>query len=363
MLTEPRQDRLSQMLPRFGTQPVYRDTVRPLKQAKPMFDRMLKRSWRIVIAILVFKICRMHAQDCFAQDLAIEPVNEVFNRLTNTGDLLTAGTIGEKSVAEVALPRPTVTVGMNSTVLQSAIEEIFGKGDEGARYFRDSIVAPQILRMEKQRIDDSMSLRRVNFWFIAYGDLQKLKEDSIEGKLLAEASQDQDAGDDSTDQTAENRKLTPEELARCQISLIERPNDKSFQQHFARSSIHLFNKIDLDLTIQAVTTRFPHVLITAVIVDPRFDPIPEFANQWQRFQRDEAGDRKPLSNGPYGGAGGYVQLLQLPQPPNAILVEGHFAFREPQGWFDGANLLGSKMPTMIQMSARRMRKTLLTTIP
>ena len=217
--------------------------------------------------------------------------------------------------------------------------------------------------MEKTKLDDATNLRRVNFWFIAYGNLQRFDDESIQGKVLAEATQEEDASEDSSEQTAESRKLTPEDLVRCQISVQENPNHKTSQQHFARLSMHLFKKVNLDLTIQALTTRFPQGIVSAVIVDPRFNTFPEFASQWQRLQRDEVGNLHPLSSGPYGGAGGYVQLLQLSEPLNALVVEGHFAFREPQGWFDGANLLGSKMPAMVQMSARRVRKTLLKSIP
>ena len=58
---------------------------------------------------------------------------------------------------------------------------------------------------------------------------------------------------------------------------------------------------------------------------------------------------------PYDGFGGYAKATQLESPEGAILIESHFVFCEPTGWFNGANLLGSKLPITIQNEVRSFR--------
>ena len=94
------------------------------------------------------------------------------------------------------------------------------------------------------------------------------------------------------------------------------------------------------------------------MVDPRFDGDERFPNTWQKLTRDEAGKLIAGEPHPYSGCGGYAKVIQLHQPEGYVLVEGHMAFVEPRAWFNGANLLGSKIPALIQTEVRDIRKAL-----
>ena len=59
---------------------------------------------------------------------------------------------------------------------------------------------------------------------------------------------------------------------------------------------------------------------------------------------------------PYGGAGFYLKITRLHEPAGAIFIEQHVVFAEPAGWFAGANLLRSKLPTAVQINVRAMRR-------
>ena len=59
---------------------------------------------------------------------------------------------------------------------------------------------------------------------------------------------------------------------------------------------------------------------------------------------------------PYGGAGMYLKITKLHEPAGALFVEQHIVFAEPTGWFDGANLLRSKLPLVVQSNVRDMRR-------
>ena len=48
-------------------------------------------------------------------------------------------------------------------------------------------------------------------------------------------------------------------------------------------------------------------------------------------------------------------MTPLAEPAGAILVECHGVFEEPQGWFQGAPLLRSKLPMLVQEQVRGFR--------
>ena len=55
----------------------------------------------------------------------------------------------------------------------------------------------------------------------------------------------------------------------------------------------------------------------------------------------------------------YFKITKLAEPAGALFVEQHIVFAEPTGWFDGNNLLRSKLPIAVQDNVRTMRKEFL----
>ena len=49
-------------------------------------------------------------------------------------------------------------------------------------------------------------------------------------------------------------------------------------------------------------------------------------------------------------------MLLVAEPTGALFVEQHIIFAEPTGWFDGANLLRSKLPNVVQNAVRTTRR-------
>ena len=91
-------------------------------------------------------------------------------------------------------------------------------------------------------------------------------------------------------------------------------------------------------------------------IDPRFDKDASLTNQWQSLGRDSLGQLKAGPPQPYRAAGWYLKVTRLHEPAGANLVEYHVAFDEPHTWFDGANLLRSKLPLVAQDAIRRFRR-------
>jgi hypothetical protein len=60
--------------------------------------------------------------------------------------------------------------------------------------------------------------------------------------------------------------------------------------------------------------------------------------------------------------GQYLKVTALvdadDKPNGKLFIEAHMVFHEPQGWFGGANLLGSKLPLAVQDNVREFRRLL-----
>jgi hypothetical protein len=94
-------------------------------------------------------------------------------------------------------------------------------------------------------------------------------------------------------------------------------------------------------------------------IDPRFTGEPSHRNTWAPIERDDLGKKHEGEKHPYRGAGGYISIRQLPELDDACLVEARMVLHEPEDWFSGSNVLRSKLPIMMQESARSFRRKLM----
>lgn len=76
----------------------------------------------------------------------------------------------------------------------------------------------------------------------------------------------------------------------------------------------------------------------ALILDERFAKDKEFPCFWRRGN----------VMGDYSGLGGYVFIMELPEPKGMLYVEMHCVLHEPREWFQGVQVLRSKLPIVIR---------------
>ena len=96
-------------------------------------------------------------------------------------------------------------------------------------------------------------------------------------------------------------------------------------------------------------------VIAAAEIDPRFLNDKDYPNQWRSITK-AGGVAKVSDPHPWSGAAMYLKITKLREPAGAMFIEQHIIFAEPTGWFEGANLLGSKLPIAVQDNVRTMRK-------
>jgi len=189
----------------------------------------------------------------------------------------------------------------------------------------------------------------VDVWFVGYGDWE-----SVSSREFLESLLEPGGGGRRREGEAGIAAIEPEELARRQIRL----NSKlGREEGYYRVPAELFERVELGATWRAVVTRGPHSVTIAARIDPRFNRDPRLPNYWRPLVRDAENPARlvPGDAQTYAYAGLYGRMTPLEQPAGAILVECHGVFEEPHGWFQGAPLLRSKLPMLVQEQVRAFR--------
>jgi len=273
--------------------------------------------------------------------------NQVLERLLNKGVPVSDG-------AFVKLPAPAMPDALDAAGQHALIAKLAEGKHSVEELMRKSIVSPLMLNIQPIKSPGGRSpLRQVDVWFIAYGDWERVSSKDFLESLLGFAG-----GSATGASTSSSGFLSPAALAKRAIQLESRP-DQQEGRYFTR--ISLFDRVELSATRQVLITRRPDSLLIAAAIDPCFNGDPEYPNQWRSMSRDLDNPHRVVYGQPqvYTSAGFYGKITRLAEPAGAMFVEYHVVFEEPEGWFSGANLLGSKLPLVIQDEVRKFRRRVL----
>jgi hypothetical protein len=187
--------------------------------------------------------------------------------------------------------------------------------------------------------DPKAPARGVDFWFVAHGDLKALDDEKFLDRLV-------NAGKGQ----GEGKGLKKEDLKKRKITLTDEKRES-----YGHIAFDFLEKVHLKATGRVVWTRTDESVVVAGEIDPRFRGDAEYPDQWQSIIK-EGGTTKLGPATPWSEAGFYLKITRLHEPAGALFIEQHVVFAEPTGWFDGANLLRSKLPIAVQSNVRSMRK-------
>lgn len=262
-----------------------------------------------------------------------ETRNPLFKALTETG--LDVGA-GEKA----KFPAPGMPDGLDAAKQKAVITGLIGADYTYEDFTRNSNVAPQLIRFRDVNPSDPKApARGVDVWFVAYGDLKALEDEKFLDRLVNAGKGEGKA-----------KTLTKDDLAKRKITLGDEK-----KEGYGHVEFPFLEKVHIKATGRAVWTNTGESVLVAAEIDPRFKGDPEFPNTWQSIVK-EGGVSKLGPASPWSGAGFYLKITKLAEPAGALFCEQHIVFAEPTGWFDGANLLRSKLPLVVQYNVRTMRK-------
>lgn len=244
--------------------------------------------------------------------------------------------------ANVRLPAPLLTDGLDAEAQRAALLKLAGSERALADLLRDSVTAPFILKVHDARRDDGI-VRLIDIWFVVRGNL-----DEIDPRAIAAQASGQSVG--AGNMEFKNRLLTAEELKARGRSPLD---GRDLSRWFAHVEGRLLDRIEVTATSEAVSSRTADSLVIASRTDPGFNAPGPLANRWKPL-----GPGADASDLVYRGGISYARIDRLRAPEQALIVEVHAAFIEPQAWFQGAPILRSKFAPIAQDQIRRLRREL-----
>jgi hypothetical protein len=266
--------------------------------------------------------------------LTQSPENPIFQAITTDG-LTVGGTT-------VKLPAPTLADGQSAEASAAVLKAIAGDDRAARELARDSVTAPFILKTRDVKAGDA-TIRVVDLWFVVHARLDEIDPDQA---LRQAGDQAVEAGN----MRFETKILPENDLRQKKLEPLE-----GRQEWFTHLSGRLLDRIKVEATDRAVSTRTADSLVVATRTDPAFDTDPRFPNHWAPLSKTGAVETTgPVK--PYAGSAGYVKITRLAGVGDALFVEGHMAFVEPRDWFDGNPILRSKIGVIAQDQIRRLRR-------
>jgi hypothetical protein len=270
-------------------------------------------------------------------------LNPLFQELHSQGFALTRD-------SRLKLPSPALADGRDDAAQQAALVKIIGGRYPVSEFARNSVVAPFVFKFPDIRREE-VAARGVDVWFIVHGDLDDLSKDEVLREFTSVRGK-----------ANKLHFLTAAELEARKLPAASADNAKTLTsagetiERFVHSVATVLDHVELHQTLRCVLSRSEDSIVIGMIVDQRFDSDKDFPNQYRRLLRSDTGERTKGTPQPYAGAGGYLKATRLAQPKGAIFVEYHSIYSEPQDWFNGANLLQSKLPLLIQSRVRELRR-------
>jgi hypothetical protein len=249
----------------------------------------------------------------------------------------------------VRLPQPTLSDGMSADEQRKAIEGIPDCGHSWEDLTRKSAVAPFVFKLSTDSDRPDAVGRRIDLWFVAYGSMKVVQSEEFLARLFKSVTSESDP-----DNSSHSRALTETELARRGLTFPKGADTP----RFTASEFTLLDRVHLNATTRNLAAAGDESILSATILDPHFAHDPEVPNQWRPINRDDSGGRTIGPAHPYAGYGAYAKVTRLADPPGAMFIEYHAAFAEPTDWFNGTNLLGSKLPIVATHIVRSLRRGL-----
>lgn len=237
------------------------------------------------------------------------------------------------------LPQPAMAPGLPAEKKQAVVQKFADEFPRGVFLRRDS-AAPHVWKIESINGDNGKRRgHRLDLYFAAYGKIPDLDRQDILGALMGA-----------------NRKKEPTYLSDKQLAerKITRSDAKGLDERFVVLDLELIDKVQLSGVVRSQKqTDADGALVSVMVLDDRFADDKEYPNRWRAI-KEQRGERVGLGPPrPYSGFGGYVKAT--PVKGDLIFLELHFAFAEPYDWFDGRNMLATKLPLALGSNVKTTR--------
>lgn len=245
------------------------------------------------------------------------------------------------SIADVSVEITPASMSQGLTTEQeiAILDEVRGRYP-ASRFNRDSIVAP--FRLEQNSIKNDAGQRvghRVDLWFIAHGSIATILDKSLMSKLVDANQPSQPDAKTLSESDLRQRGIDPIELTETTVA-------------FYPFTAPIIDRVEVAGVLRTTLVHDDGSVTGSISLDDRFAADRDYPNQWRSLREPDDPPRV------YAGLGGYARATELKSVDGGMLIEVHGVMHEPEDWFGGANLLGSKLPLAVQDAVRDFRRAL-----
>jgi hypothetical protein len=300
-----------------------------------MYSRVRKTDLPSALAVALLAVSATLVQRCFGE-------NAIYDALVGRG-------VKVSQQFSLKLPQPVLGDGVAAGDHQRTVQNVLSGRYDWDTFVRNSVVSPFVLKISDGVAESGPVNRQVDIYFVAYGSLKALSSEDYLQKQLSLSINNEQSGNSGAAKI-----LTAEELRKRGIAVESKPG----QPRWLAVTSTLLGKVRISLTTQNMKSESADSVVVASVADPRFINDPEYPNCWRSLSTDDTGQRQVGAPQPFVGLGSYVKATRLAEPKEALFIEYHVAFVEPQEWFHGANLLRSKLPIVAQDIVRKFRRNL-----
>jgi hypothetical protein len=271
--------------------------------------------------------------------------NPVCKELLEQGVKMSDGTA-------IRLRPPIMADGLDAVGQLAAMSKVADDRAPVNELLTKSFYAPVVtkVRTVKRSGSEGPVVRTVDVWFVVHGEWNTLVSqgflESVVGPVEKKSKRSI---------VTKSGALNAEELKKRKLSAKVADDN---EERFLYTTFSLFEQVQVSATRFSTTVRGKDFVLTAGKIDPRFDKDADYPNQWRPLLRDAQAEIKPGAAHPFEHGGGYAKITRLQKPADAAFIECHVVYEEPYGWFDGLNLVGQKVPLMVQEKVRTFRRKL-----
>lgn len=238
------------------------------------------------------------------------------------------------------VPEPAMAAGLSLEKKMAVVEKYADKYPRNV-FLKRASDAPHVWKIDSV-IGPNKKRRghQLDLYCVAYGKVDELDRKNMLGTLMGMNRKDEKETEYLKEKDLEARKIT--------VSKI-----KGVEERFVLMDLDLIEKVNLTGVLRNQKSWDKDALISAMTLDDRFANDKEYPNRWRAITQDKGAK---LGFGPpiaYSGFGGYVKAT--PVKDDMVFIEMHFVFAEPFEWFDGRNLLASKLPLVLKSNVKTMR--------
>src|SRR5262245_13588749 len=236
------------------------------------------------------------------------------------------------------LQQPAMAKGLSAEQKQAVVEKFAREFPRGVFLRRDS-AAPHVWKIESIKGDDGKRRgNRIDLYFAAYGKVKDLERQEMLGALMG------------SNRTKEPVVLAEKDLAGRKITPAKL---EGIEERYVVLDLELIEKVQISGVVRSQKRWEDGSLVSAMVLDDRFADDKEHPNRWRAI-KEQRGERVGFGPPrPYSGFGGYVKAT--PVKDDLLFFELHFAFAEPYDWFEGRNMLASKLPLALGSNVKTTR--------